>query len=298
LKIRERYNLIFRQPSGFILTWIVSFGLVMLASRIFSPYVDSIESSTLIIVVQNISAILTVGIAIAIIIGGFRTSHLAFFSKRALLTSGVVSVVVFILTAFLVRMKPDSNWLIMFNGLGLVFLSFTIGELLSREVMHRGHLVPTVFVLALVDSWSVSRGFSGQIAHKVTEFAHKGGYSGILAPPWSSFLLLRYPQFATREVYSFIGVGDLIIIAFFIGCIYRFKLPTLISLAALISGTILAVLIANIINKPIPALPIIATLFLIVNFKRLSMQKNDIIISAIALGIIIVVILFLSLKYQ
>ena len=296
MKARERYSLIFKQSSGYMLTWIVSFGLIMLMGRILSPYVSKIQSIPLITVVLNVSALLTVGLAVGIVAGGFRISHLANYSKRALLISLAAAAVFFILTAFLVRSKPDSTWLIMLNGMGLIIISFSVGELLSREVLHSGHLIPTVLVLALVDSWSVSKGLSGQIAHKVTEFANKGGYSGTTPPPWSSFLLLRYPQIAAKEIYSFIGVGDLVIIAFFIGCIYRFKLPPVISLFALVGGAVLAVLVANTINKPIPALPVIATLFLLVNIRRLSMKKNDIVISAIVLAIIIIVILFLSLK--
>jgi hypothetical protein len=297
LRIQERYRLIFRKPLGYVLTWIVIFGLMMLAGRIFSPIVNSIENKQTLDFVQIISGVFSVFIAISIIAGGFRVSNLSEYSRKSLFISGLVAAFIYIFSAFLVRIEPLSAWLILLNGLGLVILSFVVGEFLSREVIHSGHLIPTVLVLALVDTWSVTRGLSGNIAHKVTEFASKGGYSGTIAPPWSSFLLLRYPQFASKDIYSFIGIGDLIIIAFFTGCVFRFKLPVFLSFFSLIGGTVMAVLIANIIGKPIPALPVIATLFLIVNIKHLSMKKNDIIISAITLAIIVIVILFLSLKH-
>jgi hypothetical protein len=295
LKIRERLKIIFNHPLGYVITWIVAFGIIALSGRSLAGYTESIENKQQLLLALNISMIATVLIAIGIIAAGFRTSHFKQYSKRALLITGGINLVIFLSSAYLIRLTPGSVSLIVINGLSLVIFSFSVGELLSREVLSSGHLIPVAVVLALVDFWSVIGGPSRQIAKDIAEFAGKEGYTQNLPPPWTSFLLLRFPQFLMREIYSFLGIGDLVILAFLIGCIHRFNLPVKASYSALILGTVLAVLVANLLVKAIPVLPVIALLFILANFRHLHMKKSDLLISAFAIGIIAIIIITVEL---
>ena len=295
LSIKGRLKLLLNNPLGYVLTWIVAFGIIYLCGRNAARYIEKIQDEQRLSLLLNVSALTTVIIAMVMITSGFRISHFSNYSKKSLLITAAVSLGLFIISAILIRQSPGSVPLILVNGLLLIILSFTIGEMLSREVVNSGHLVPVAVVLAIVDFWSVSLGPSKKIAQQVAEFAGKEGYSLNLPPPWMSFLLLRFPQFLMREIYSFVGIGDLVIIAFFIGCIHRFKLPVIASYSSLILGTALAMLIANLLEKALPVLPVIALLFLVINFRYLSMKRSDIAVSAIAIAFIIAVIIMVNL---
>jgi hypothetical protein len=286
---------VFSHPIGYLLIWIVAFGLFALIGRMLAGHVDAIASDSTHILVLHVSAIIAVLTAILIIIGGYRISHLGNYSSRSLKLALIPSLLIFILTIIAVRSMPTSLALVMSNGIFLIITSFLLGELLSREVIKAGHLLPVAIVLALVDFWSVSQGPSKQIAQKAAEFTESGGYAQEVVPPFISFLLLNFPQLATDKIYSFIGVGDLIILAFFIGCIYRFNLPKMQSYAALIAGPTISVMTANIIGKGIPALPVIAVLFILVNLRHLSLSRKEIVISIIAVVFIIILVWVLRL---
>ncbi len=295
MKDKIKNSPVFTHPIGYLLIWIVAFGLFALIGRILVSHVEAIESDSTHMLVLHVSAVIAVLTAILIIISGYRISHLGNYSSRSLKFALIPSLLIFVLTIIAVRSMPTSLALVMSNGIILIITSFLLGELLSREVLKAGHLLPVAVVLALVDFWSVSQGPSKQIAQKAAEFTESGGYAQEVVPPFISFLLLNFPQLATDKIYSFIGVGDLIILAFFIGCIYRFKLPKIQSYAALIAGPTIAVTTANIIGKGIPALPVIAILFIMVNLRHLSLSRKEIVISIIAVIFIIILVSVLRL---
>lgn len=286
---------VFSHPIGYLLIWIVTFGLVALLGRNLSSHIDAIESDSLNFLVLHISGFISVVIAISIIIGGYRISHLGNYNAKSLKLALIPSLIVFALSVIAVRMIPSSLLLVMLNGLSLITTSFLLGELLSREVVKVGHLLPVAAVLTLVDFWSVSQGPSKQIAQTAVEFAETGGYAKEVVPPFVSFLLLNFPQMATDRINSFIGVGDLVILAFFIGCIHRFNLPKPQSYAVLIVGPAIAVITANLIGKGIPALPIIAVLFILINIRHLKLDKKEIFISISAIVFLIVLTHILKL---
>jgi hypothetical protein len=283
-------------PSGFVILYIVTYGIILAVGRCSSENVDPLYSTRFL--VSAISHAISTLIAIFIIVGGFRVSHLERYSAKAILISIIPVIAIFVASMLAVRAHPTSALFIMLNGLCLIMFAFLAGELLSREILNPGHLIPVAAVLTLVDFWSVGHGPSSKIARQVTEFAQSGGFTGEVVPDFTSFLLLRFPQFITTEIISFLGVSDILILAFLVGCIHKFNLPQIQSYAALIAGPVIAVLIANIIGKGIPALPVIALIFLFTNIKHLKMQKNDIAISILVIVVIIILIIIFRLFFS
>ena len=296
MNLSDRFKIIFSHPLGFILLWITVFGLIAFLGRILEPFAIRITNDTLKLAVIHISSVFAVFCAITIISGLYRTSHLAGFTARVLKIALLPSLLFFVATMMAIRQFPSSTGFILINGISMIILAFILGELLSREVIHPGHLIPVALVLAIVDFWSVGQGPSSEIARQASDFVKTGGYEKDLTPPWTMFLLLRYPQPITSEIYSFLGIGDLVILSFFVGCIHRFNFPKFISYASLVLGTILAVVIANSLAQGIPALPVIAVLFIAVNIKNLPMRKQDILISLAVLIILLVILLFAKFR--
>ena len=288
----RKTSLVFSHPIGYLLIWIVSFGLIALIGRNISSHIDAIESNKIYILILHVSAFISVLTAMIIIVGGYRISHLENYKSKSLKLTLIPALLFFILTVIAVRAYPSSLAFVMLNGVSLIALSFFLGELLSREVVKVGHLLPVALVLTLVDFWSVNQGPSKEIAKKAVEFTESGGYAQEVVPPFVSFLLLNFPQMASDKINSFIGIGDLVILAFFIGCVHRFNLPKTQSYAVLIAGPTIAVIVANIIGKGIPALPIIAILFIVINVRHLALEKKEIIISLVAV-VFIVLLTFL-----
>ena len=272
MNARSKFSPVLTHPIGYILLWIVSFGVILTIGKLLGGIVDSIEQDSLHSLMLHISAILSISIAVIIIVCGFRTSHLGKYSSRIIKISLIPAFILFVLTIIAVRAIPTSLPLVVTNGLSLLILSFLLGELLSREVTHPGHLLPVALVLVIVDIWSVSSGPSEQVAETAIKFSESGGYAQDTVPPLITFLLLNFPQISTDKIYSFMGIGDLIIIAFFIGCIHKFNFPLKRSYASLIIGPIVAMLIANLIGEAIPALPVIAILFVVVNIRHLKLK--------------------------
>ncbi|MFH1515308.1 MAG: hypothetical protein ABIG42_07595 [bacterium] len=275
MKIGRKFSDVLTHPVGYILLWIVSFGLILLIGKFLSGNIDSIRQDSLHTLILHISAILSLLPAIVLIVSGYRISHISAYSSRMMLITLIPAIILFILTIIAVRTFPASLPLVVTNGLFLLIISFLLGELLSREVTHPGHLLPVALILVLVDFWSVFRGPSKHVAESARQFAESGGYAQDTAPPLITFLLLNFPQISTDKIYSFMGIGDLIIIAFFIGCIHKFNFPLKRSYASLIIGPVLAVLAANLIGQSIPALPVIAVLFVAVNIGHMKLGKSQ-----------------------
>lgn len=291
MRVIKGISKIFSHPIGYVLLYIIVFGVILAIGQVAEGWLKQQEKISHALLIA--SGTISIFFAITIIVMAFRTSHLLKYGTRELLIAIIPTLVLFVATMLLVREFPGSAFLIMINGILLIVLAFILGELLSREVMNPGHLLPVAAVLALVDFWSVEKGPSKQVVEQITEFAEKEGFAGEIAPPFVSFLLLRFPQFITDEIYSFLGVADLVILAFFAGCVHRFNLSVKLSYFAMIAGPVLAILIANILERGIPALPVIALLFVMVNINHMKLKRKELIQSIAAVIFILIIIMAL-----
>lgn len=201
---------------------------------------------------------------------------------HALYLSFAVGCVGFAVTLVLMRDPANFNnpGLALIAGIALMGWTTSLGFGLARGIQHSGHLIAVALVGLMVDIWSVRGGPSHEVATQVTQAIEQGVYVGATAPPVVTFFLLRFPFPGYGAIQAMLGAGDLVFLAFFFGCMAKFHLPVLRNFLGLTLGLVGALALAQWAHEAfglpaIPALPILAPLFVLLNVKYLRMSKHE-----------------------
>lgn len=219
----------------------------------------------------------------------------------AMIGAFLFAATLFATTAWWMREADLYNapaWILV-NTLALLAAASAAGYAIAREIQQSGHLIAVALVGVTVDMWSVFQGPSKQIASSVIDAVERGVYTGEVAPPWISFLLMRFPVPGVPEIQAMMGVGDVVFLAFFFGCVVRFGLPPTLNFVGLTLGVVGSMLLVNILHAlyeipAIPALPIIAPLFILLNAGRLRMDAREWRVTLVFVGLLLMAILAMT----
>jgi len=168
----------------------------------------------------------------------------------------------------------DSIVVILATANLLVFANL-LGTWIVAPLRRPAELVMVCVVMSLADIYSVAGGPTKKIAEGVSKY-YEGGMQG--PAPLSDFLLVKIPVPGQSIPVPVFGVADWIIIAFLAAAVARFGIDDNIagkSLTQMIDagkpaiylpiaavGLCVGVVIAGMLNMSLPALPIIAAIFL------------------------------------
>lgn len=192
----------------------------------------------------------------------------------------------------------DPAWVLL-NSLALLGSTSAIGYAVAREIQRSGHLIAVAVVGLVVDLWSVARGPSQKIAESVINAAEQGVYRDEVAAPLVSFLLLRFPVPGDTAIQAMLGAGDLVFLGFFFGCVVRFGFAPLVNYLGLTLGLVGSLLLVNWLHMEfgipaIPALPILAPLFVLLNFRKMRMSPGEWRITLVFVILLVVIGLVLA----
>ena len=163
--------------------------------------------------------------------------------------------------AFLEQEIPESPWQILGLGLAQLLFAAGIGLWIGLGIDKAGHLIPLALVASLADVWSVSGGATAVI----------------IKSSQIHYFLLRFPLCSGPAVeFPFlIGLTDFLFFAIFFQAAVRFKLGTVRNLLLLIVSFFAAVISAIFFDTGLPVLPFMGSLFLLVNFRGLSLSREE-----------------------
>jgi|GEM_PF-5743481 len=216
---------------------------------------------------------------------------------EALWTAFVLAAAIFTGSTWWMReqgLYNDPSWILV-NTVALLACANALGFAIAREIQQSGHLIAVALVGLTVDLWSVYQGPSKEIAAAVIDQVEAGVYQGEVAPSWISFLLLRFPVPGSPEIQAMMGVGDLVFLAFFFGCVVRFGLNPMRNFIGLTLGIVGTLLLVNILHEAfaipaIPALPILAPLFILLNVTQLRMDAREWRVTLLFVGLLVMLI--------
>jgi hypothetical protein len=145
------------------------------------------------------------------------------------------------------------------SAAGLVFVAaplkvvgaLSAGTLLGREMAERWWLLAAAFVAVAADLWSV---FAGPTKTVVEE-----------APRVLDFLVVHFPAFAVREPATALGLSDFVFVGLFAAGARRTGLRVGASLAVMLASFPATLLLALLLERPLPALPLLCLGFVAVN---------------------------------
>jgi hypothetical protein len=187
----------------------------------------------------------------------------------------------------------------------LLVFALLLGNYLVTALNRPAELVAVCMVMSVADLLSVLAGPSRGIAASIEAF-YLGDRLGLL--PWSDFLLVKIALPGYDYLLPIFGLADLIMVAFFIGAAHKFGIEDNLFGAGLqrmverrrpgiylplpMVGVAVAVLLAQWLHIFIPALPVVAVVFLGVTFfrdRRLRLlqrtERLAILLSCVILGV-------------
>jgi len=254
--------------------WALSFGVFLIFAN---AYVNYGEWTRLLL--GWTTCFLALGIAY------YLLGALGFSDPRApakpLWVGGALALLGFLATTGPMRTQGLYNepWLVLVNNSFLIATTGALGLAVARGIQQSGHLIAVALVGLVVDLWSVYQGPSRQVADAAIDAIQRGVYTGEVAPPLVSFFLLRFPTPGRTDIQAMLGAGDLVFLAFFFGCVARFGLAPVRNYLGLVGITVGAVALASFLAEwniqGIPALPILAPFFVLLNLRRLRMGPRD-----------------------
>lgn len=191
-----------------------------------------------------------------------------------------------------VRYKGVSNnFLFILGTANLLVFANLIGTWIIAPLKRPAELIPVCLVMALSDFFSIIAGPTGEIAKSIGDY-YEGGMKGIV--PAGDFLLFKIPVPGVDIIMPFFGVADWIIISFLSAAVTKFGMNDNLfgkSLGAMLGnagisvyfpvaalGLAAAVLSAQVAAVFIPALPVIAFVFLsyiIIRYPQVRMLKRS-----------------------
>lgn len=174
----------------------------------------------------------------------------------------------------------------------LVFAMILGGLLLSRIVRERTMIVPVAIVLALADVFTVFVGPTGAALEKVPELVEA---VSVKLPAMGS--ATGSAGIAGLTHVATLGPGDTFFAALLVACVVRFGLSLrrtfwwLFGVTAVGLGLVVAIPQA----PPVPALPLIATGFLIANRRDVRLTRRE--WAYVAIVMVFVVALFAAIRF-
>jgi hypothetical protein len=157
----------------------------------------------------------------------------------------------------------------------LVVFALLLGNFLATGLTRPSELVPVCSVMSVADLLSVFAGPSKQMVEGIDVFYRDGRVGPV---PWSDFLLVKIAVPGVDHLVPVFGVADVVILAFLVAAAHKFRLDDNLLGRALAevqgrrclarwfpaagAGLFLALLAAHSFNLFIPALPVMAVLFL------------------------------------
>jgi len=138
----------------------------------------------------------------------------------------------------------------------LLITSVSVAILLVRRIEKSWHIAIAGVVGLIADLWSVFSS-SGLTKHLVEE-----------APQFLNYLLLGFP-FPGGQVRPMIGAADYVFLAIFVLHCHKFELDATKNLKWLSFSLVVTVVLANFLGMGLPAIPLMALFFVVLNRKRL-----------------------------
>ncbi len=243
--------------------------------------------------------VLSRGVCLFLLLPALKEISDMHFNSRALLVFAGLALVIFLVTAVMSRAGFDRyEGILAYNTFALLITASCLGLWLSSEIQKAGHLLPLCIIAAGVDYLSVARGPSSAVLDQLEQHAQMVSAGIPHHPPLVSYLILRYPQLGSG-LDMMIGVGDLAFFGLLVGAVVKFGLPR-INIPLLAFWGFLASLFSIALYfshgiSGIPALPFIGIGFIIINVRKMKLDRTEwlitlsfviaIIITGIALGV-------------
>lgn len=169
---------------------------------------------------------------------------------------------------------PESARMILLLALVQLTLASGIGLWIGEGIDEIAHLLPVAIIATVADIWSVSAGATAKIVVS----------SAI------NYFLLRFPMPGYGTIPYLIGLTDFLFFAIFFQAAVRFELGIKKNVLLLLASFFIAVAAAIFFATGLPVLPFMAVLFVVGNFKRLSLKKEE--IRQILLFVVFIIIAF------
>jgi hypothetical protein len=148
---------------------------------------------------------------------------------------------------------------ILFLAMAQIVLASGIGLWIGSGIDKISHLLPVALVAGFADIWSV--------------FA--GATSEIIASPSINYFFLRFPVLGMERLQYLIGLTDYLFYAIFFQAAVRFGLGAKKNMLLLISSFLVTVGFALYFKLGLPVLPFMGALFVLGNYKKLSISKKE-----------------------
>ncbi len=168
----------------------------------------------------------------------------------------------------------ESAWLILLLAMAQLALASGIGLWIGEGIDEIAHLLPVAIVATVADIWSVSAGATAKIVVS----------SAI------NYFLLRFPMPGYNTIPYLIGLTDFLFFAIFFQAAVRFDLGLKKNVVMLLASFFIAVAAAIFFGHGLPVLPFMAIFFVIGNFRRLSLKKEE--VRQIMLFVVFIIIAF------
>jgi hypothetical protein len=217
---------------------------------------------------------LLVGILLTVLLALEWSAHIP--GRKATLWLFLAGAAWWVASALLVR--GDFAWRLWYsvNTLSLLLVTLSIGFWLAGEIERAGHLIPVCIVGTLVDIWSVLEGPSRRVGQQVVTHMQMQVDTGVRQPPpMVDFLVLHWPEPGADMMAPLVGLGDMVFVSLFLASCRRFGLSLTKCVVLVLAGLASAMAVAMWLEKPTPALPFICGLFLLGNFRGLSMTRRE-----------------------
>lgn len=161
-------------------------------------------------------------------------------------------------------LRPEANpWpklgLVFFADLVIVVLSLCLGMLVACGLRRQAYIVLAAIVGAVADCYSV---FGGPTSHIVKTSA-------------VNFMILQWPLLGQGEIGGVIGMGDFLFLALFLAGARKFGFHPGRNLAAMVLAFAVGYTVVLTTGKGLPALPFMGVAFFAVNWKKLSLSRED-----------------------
>ncbi|PKL48408.1 MAG: hypothetical protein CVV42_09805 [Candidatus Riflebacteria bacterium HGW-Riflebacteria-2] len=169
---------------------------------------------------------------------------------------------------------PESAWLILMLAMAQLTLASGIGLWIGEGIDEIAHLLPVAIVATVADIWSVSAGATAKIVVS----------SAI------NYFLLRFPMPGYGTIPYLIGLTDFLFFAIFFQAAVRFNLGIRKNVLLLLTSFFIAVAAAIFFGHGLPVLPFMALLFVVGNFRHLSLKKEE--FRQILLFVVFIIIAF------
>ena len=145
----------------------------------------------------------------------------------------------------------------------LLVIALSLGCLLGKKVEKPSHIFAIIVLGGVMDMWSVTSGVTQKIVSSKLN---------------CYYFLFNWPVAGSASVtYPLIGSTDFLFIALFLYLVRKFELPVFKNIVGLVLGVLSSIFCASVLGVGIPALPFIGLAVLILNFKAILPDRNEMI---------------------